>query len=90
MVVVVLALVDGGVVLAWSAIHTLSVTRDKMEKYVISRSSKLETHQLRHKNTFIVVPLGLRSFPGMYASSLISEKVTVAPPTSKEAGLIQR
>lgn len=35
-------------------------------------------------------PRGLRSFPGMYASSLMLEKVTVAPPTWKGTGLKQR
>lgn len=38
----------------------------------------------------MVVPAGLRSFPGIYASSLISEKVTAAPPTVKLVGVKQR
>lgn len=89
MVVVGVVLVGGGVVvLAWSAIHTLSVTR---EKEIYHQQIKQPRHPAalaqEHEQ---LLPVGLKSFPGMYASSLMLEKVTVAPSTSKEAGLIQR
>lgn len=37
-----------------------------------------------------MLSVGLRSFPSMYASSLILEKVTVSPSSPKVAGLTQR
>lgn len=50
-----------------------------------------QTRASTHTHTQItVVPAGLRSFPGMYASIFISEKVTVAPPSSNVATLKQR
>lgn len=89
-VVAVLAVVGGAVVLTLSAIHVLSVTREIKKKHEINRARNLETNQLASKNTIRSAPDELRSFPGMYASSLMLEKVTVSPLTPKVLGLIQR
>lgn len=64
--------------------HTCAFCDEKVK----SSATDWENHKKINKTS--AGPLGLRSFPGMYASSLMLEKVTVAPPTWKGTELKQR